>query len=112
MSDYIQLYTTAPSRDEAERIARMLVERRLAACVQVLGPITSTYRWQGAIETSQEWLCLAKSRSGLFDAMEKAIRQIHPYQVPEILVVPILAGTADYLAWLGEQTEPPGPGNG
>jgi len=78
----------------------------MAACVQVLGPISSTYRWQGALETSQEWLCLAKSRRGLYDAIEKAIRRIHPYQVPEILAVPVVAGSAAYLAWLDEEVQP------
>jgi periplasmic divalent cation tolerance protein len=102
-SDPIQVLTTTPSREEAERIARALVEERWAACVQVLGPITSTYRWQGAIETSQEWLCVAKSRRGLFAGIEKAVRRLHPYQVPEILAVPVVAGSADYLAWLDQE---------
>jgi len=100
MNNYVQVVTTTASREDAERIARGLVEGRLAACVQVLGPVTSTYHWQGAIETSQEWLLVAKSRRDLYEAIEKAIRQAHPYQVPEILAVPILAGSADYLAWL------------
>ncbi len=104
MTEHIQVLTTTSSREEAERIARTLVEDRLAACVQVLGPIASTYRWQGAIETSQEWLCLAKSRRELYDAIEKAIRRIHSYQVPEILAVPVVAGSADYLAWVDQKT--------
>ncbi len=108
MSEYIQVLTTVESREDAERIARTLVEERLAACVQVLGPISSTYRWQGAIRASQEWLCLAKSRRGLYDAIEKAIRRVHPYQVPEILAVPIVAGSAAYLAWLDEEVQRPG----
>jgi len=105
MPEHIQVLTTTASREDAERIARVLVEERLAACVQVLGPISSTYRWQGAIETSQEWLCLAKSRRNLYEAIEKAIRGVHPYQVPEILAVPIVAGSADYLAWLDQEVK-------
>jgi periplasmic divalent cation tolerance protein len=100
MTDYIQVVTTTGRREEAEAIARRLVEDRLAACAQVLGPITSTYRWQGKIETAEEWQCWAKSRRELYPAIEQAIRRLHPYQVPEILAVPILEGSADYLAWL------------
>jgi len=80
-----------------------LVEDRLAACVQVLGPISSTYRWQSKVETAQEWQCWAKSRRQLYDQLEEAIRRIHPYDEPEILALPILAGSEGYLAWLGKQ---------
>ena len=100
MSEYIQVVTTTQRREDADRIARALVEARLAACVQVAGPITSTYRWRGKIETAEEWQCWAKSRRELYDEIEQAIRHIHPYEVPEILALPILAGGADYLAWL------------
>ena len=105
MSDCIQVFTTAASQDEAARIARMLVEERLAACVHVLGPITSTYRWQGAIQTSQEWLCIAKTARGLYGEVERAIRQAHSYDVPEILAIEVAAGSADYLAWLGGEVK-------
>jgi periplasmic divalent cation tolerance protein len=100
MTDCIQVFTTASSQEEAARIARTLVESRLAACVQVLGPITSTYRWQGAIETGQEWLCIAKTARGLYPQVEQAIRQAHSYQVPEILAIDVAEASADYLAWL------------
>ena len=100
MTDCLEVLTTAPSQEEAVRIARMLVEERLAACVQVLGPITSLYRWQGAIETAQEWLCIAKTLRRLYPEVERAIRESHSYQVPEILAVEVAAGGADYLAWL------------
>jgi periplasmic divalent cation tolerance protein len=105
MTDCIQVLTTTASQDEAARIARTLVEGRLAACVQVLGPITSTYRWQGAIETSQEWLCIAKTLKGLYPEVEQAIRQAHSYQVPEILAVAVAAASADYLAWLAGEVK-------
>ena len=72
----------------------------MAACVQVAGPITSTYRWQGKIETAQEWQCWAKSRREFYDEIQQAIRRLHPYEVPEILALPVLAGSVDYLAWL------------
>lgn len=100
MTDYIQIVTTTEHREDAERIARTLVEERLAACAQVTGPISSTYHWQGKIETAQEWQCWAKSRRDLYEQVEQAIRRLHPYEVPEILAMPIFAGSAAYLAWL------------
>ena len=100
----IQVFCALPSRHAAESMARQLVENRLAACVQVLGPISSTYRWEGAIETAEEWLCLIKSREDLYRALEAAIRASHPYEVPEIIAVPISAGNPDYLDWLGRET--------
>jgi periplasmic divalent cation tolerance protein len=104
MIDYIQVVTTTERREDAERIGRALVEERLAACVQVAGPITSTYRWQGKIETAEEWQCWAKSRRDLFEQIEQTIRRLHPYEVPEILAMPIASGSADYLAWLDAET--------
>jgi periplasmic divalent cation tolerance protein len=100
MAEYIQVVTTTEHREDAESIARALVEGRLAACVQVIGPISSTYRWHDAIQTAQEWQCWIKSRRDLYDQVEEAIRRLHPYEVPEILAVPVLAGSAAYLAWL------------
>ncbi len=105
MAEYIQVVTTVAHRQDAERIARGLVERRLAACVQVVGPIASTYWWQGRIETAEEWQCWAKSRGSLYDEIERSIRELHPYEVPEILAVPVLAGGADYLAWLDAEVK-------
>jgi len=106
MTDCIQIVTTTERKEDAEAIARSLVEDRLAACVQVLGPVTSTYRWEGKIETSQEWQVWAKTRRKLYDRVEEAIRRLHPYDVPEILAVPIVAGSQSYLAWLaGEVRE-------
>jgi periplasmic divalent cation tolerance protein len=105
MDDYIQLVTTTESKEQAEAIARTLVERREAACVQIVGPITSIYRWQGQIETGQEWQCWIKSRRGLYDRIEATIRQLHSYQVPEILAMPILAGNPAYLRWIDQQVE-------
>ena len=106
MTDYIQVVTTTGRKEDAQAIARALVEQRLAACVQVLGPITSTYRWEGKIETSQEWQCWAKSRRELYEQIEGAIRRLHPYEVPEILAMAILAGSRSYLAWLDEEVSP------
>jgi len=101
---FVQITTTTEKREDAERIARLLVEGRLAACVQIVGPIKSVYRWKGAVETAEEYLCLAKTRSDLYEAVEAAILDAHPYEVPEIVAVPIIAGSASYLAWLKAET--------
>jgi len=103
MTKINQVITTTETKADAQAIADALVERRLAACVQVIGPITSTYRWQGEIETAEEWLCVIKSRQDLYDVLEAAIREVHPYDVPEILAVPVVAGSKDYLAWLDSE---------
>ncbi len=105
MSDFIQVSTTAPSKEEADRIAQILVERRLAACVQVAGPIESCYRWKGALERSAEWLCLVKTTRGKYAAVEAAILANHAYEVPEIIAFPIETGSEAYLAWLRTETE-------
>ncbi len=102
MADYLQVFTTMPSAGEAERIAGELLRQRLAACVQVVGPITSTYRWQGRVETAREWLCLAKTDRARYPRLLAAIEDTHPYDTPEIVAVPIVLGAERYLAWLGD----------
>jgi periplasmic divalent cation tolerance protein len=108
MTDYIQVITTTATREDADRIAQTLVSRRLAACVQVSGPLASTYWWQGAIETASEFECVAKSRQDLFPQIELAICEVHPYQTPEILATRIIAGNEAYLDWLNAELQPPG----
>jgi periplasmic divalent cation tolerance protein len=112
MLNYVQIVTTTQHREEAERIGRTLVDQRLAACAQVAGPIRSTYRWRGTVETAVEWQCVAKSRLDLFDQVQRAIRGLHPYEVPEMLAVPLVAGSADYLAWLDAELQPAETGEG
>jgi periplasmic divalent cation tolerance protein len=102
VTEYVQVLTTASSEEEAERIASALLDRRLAACVQVLGPITSRYRWQGELERATEWQCLAKTEASAYPAVEEAIGAIHSYDEPEIIATPIVAGSEGYLAWVGE----------
>lgn len=104
-AEYLQVTTTTGSEDEAERIGAALVERRLAACVQVAGPITSRYRWQGEVETAREWLCLAKTEAGRYLQLEAAIRELHSYDEPEIIATPIVAGSAGYLEWVSRNVE-------
>ena len=106
-NQYIQVVTTTAARKDAERIARVLLEKRLAGCVQIVGPLRSLYRWKGAVETSGEWMCLIKSRASRYASLERAIRENHPYEVPEILALPVLRGSKAYLEWLDAELKPP-----
>ena len=103
MTKTVQVITTTGTKADAQRIARALVEKRLAGCVQVVGPITSTYWWRGEIETAEEWMCVIKSREDLYEELEAAVKEVHPYDVPEILAVPLVAGSRDYLDWLDSE---------
>jgi len=94
--------TTTETKEEAEKIAQYLVEQKLAACVQITGPITSIYRWKGKVEKAQEWLCLIKTREELYDKVETAIKKLHSYETPEIFAVPIIKGSSEYLSWLDD----------
>lgn len=105
-ASYVQVLTTVASEAEAERIASALVELRLAACVQTVGPITSRYRWQGKIEQAEEWQCLAKTEASRYQEVEDAIRELHSYEEPEILAIPVLAGSQGYLSWISESLTP------
>lgn len=98
----ILVMTTTGTADEAQRIGRELVERRLAACVQVDGPITSIYRWAGAVETSTEWRLTAKTRRESFNAVAAAIRELHSYQLPEIVAIDVAGASPEYRAWVEE----------
>lgn len=97
--------TATDSIAEAERIAKHLVEGRLAACVQVTGPMTSTYRWEGTVQTSEEFMCVIKTRRQMVQDVEAAIRSLHSYENPEIIAVPIEAGSSEYLAWVASETQ-------
>lgn len=97
----VEIRTTFAARGAAESCAAILVERRLAACVQVEGPVQSTYRWQGAIERTEEFRCTAKTTTALAAACMDAIRRGHPYENPELLVAKVAAGPA-YAAWVRE----------
>jgi periplasmic divalent cation tolerance protein len=99
---YLLILTTAGSRDQAEALAKELVERRLAACVNVIHEICSAYRWKGEFTRDTEELLLIKSSERLFPELRKAIRELHSYETPEIIAVPIADGDGDYLSWLGE----------
>jgi len=105
MGSYIQVVTTVTDRATAEQLAASLLEQRLAACVQI-APCSSWYRWQGKIEQSEELVCTIKTRHDLFPEVCRAIRAMHPYQIPEILAMPVIAGAESYLAWMEQELQP------
>lgn len=98
----IVVFMTAPDGEEAGRLAELLVEKRLAACVQILPGMESVYRWQGRTERQREVLLLAKTTRAKFEALEREVRAVHSYETPEIVAVPIIAGSPAYLQWLAE----------
>jgi periplasmic divalent cation tolerance protein len=106
MNNYIQVLITIDSEEKAKHLQRLLVEHRAAACVQVWGPIFSTYRWEGEIQDAQEWMCLAKTEAEQYDWLESLVKENHPYDVPEILAFPIFTGNKEYLDWVGAETTP------
>jgi len=92
--------STSSSKEEAEKIARLLVEERLAACVNVLPGLRSFYRWKGKVEDAAEWLLLIKSSRGQFDKLKTTLGKLHSYEVPEVIALPIVDGSKNYLLWL------------
>ena len=102
MPDFIQVVTTAASKEQAARIAQHLLDRRLAGCVQVSGPISSSNWWQGKLETAEEWYCIIKTTAARYPEVEAAIRTVHQYDVPEILAFPVVFGSKNYLDWLAD----------
>jgi periplasmic divalent cation tolerance protein len=102
----IVVFMTAANGEEAVRLADMLVKRNLAACVQILPAIQSVYRWEGRIEKQAEILIMAKSVKSNFDELEREVRALHSYETPEIVALPIIAGSASYLEWLAAAVEP------
>lgn len=102
--DYCQAVTTTDSREEADRLARGAVEARVAACAQIVGPITSVFWWEGAVDTAQEWQVVFKTTTNAYPALERHLREAHSYDVPEILCLPVTAGNPAYLAWLDTET--------
>ena len=103
MAGFIQITITVGTREEGQQLVHNLVENRLIACGQIVGPIQSTYWWKGKIETAQEWMCLAKSKEEKFAEIVRQVRRMHSYEVPEIIAVPLIAVDADYSHWLEEE---------
>jgi len=104
MTDYIVVYVTAPE-NEAAALSKTLVEERLVACVNIVPGLRSIYWWQGKIEDEPEVLCIMKTRSNLFESLRDRVRELHSYEVEEIIALPILAGNLPYLDWIKENTK-------
>ena len=104
MDEAIVVLTNMPDRGAAERLAQDLVERRLAACVNVLAECTSVYRWTGAVENAREVPVLIKTRAALYKDLEAAIGELHPYELPEIVALPIVGGLPEFLEWVTDGT--------
>ncbi|MBM3888735.1 MAG: divalent-cation tolerance protein CutA [Verrucomicrobia bacterium] len=99
-SSYWVVFVTAGSRREARKLAQALLERRLVACANIVPGVESHYWWQGKIDCSREWLLVMKTRRPRFGALRRAVKELHGYQVPEIIAVPLVAGDATYLRWM------------
>lgn len=103
-TEFVIVFVTVPDEAFAERLARDLVSEKLAACVNVLPSVRSVYAWQGEICNEGELLCLLKTRRALFPAVRERVLDLHPYQVPEVIAIPLVEGSETYLAWLRDNT--------
>jgi periplasmic divalent cation tolerance protein len=102
----IVVFVTVPDVEDAERIGRSLVEGRLAACVNIVPQIRSLFRWEGKVADESETLLIVKTRRALFDSLRAHVKQMHPYDIPEVIALPVVAGHQPYLRWIDEATEP------
>jgi len=100
MTEYIQVFTTTDTKENARQISKRVVDRNLAACAQIVGPITSTFWWKNNLNEEEEWLIIIKTRRNLYEELETAIKMAHKYEIPEILAIPVVAGSKSYLDWL------------
>ncbi len=105
MTPAIVVLVTVGSEREAETIATVLLEERLAACVNVTSPVRSLYRWEGRIADDREWQLIIKTQARLFESLATRVRALHSYDVPEIIALPVLAGTTDYVDWIQNETK-------
>jgi len=102
--EWLTVLTTTDVAEKAEALARGAVEARVAACAQISGPVTSVYRWKGAVETAGEWQVLFKTTGACYDDLESYLRRAHDYDTPEIIATPIVRGSADYQRWVADET--------
>ncbi|MDJ0601959.1 MAG: divalent-cation tolerance protein CutA [Crocosphaera sp.] len=102
-SPFIIVITTTAKKEDADQIATTLLTRKLAGCVQILGPISSHYYWENELCQDEEWICLIKSSQHNYQTLENTIQEIHPYEIPEIISLPIVEGNESYLSWLNQQ---------
>ncbi|MET7439581.1 divalent-cation tolerance protein CutA [Streptomyces sp. NPDC004082] len=103
-ADWLTVLTTTDAPGKAQALARGAVEARVAACAQISGPVTSVYRWNGEVETAEEWQVLFKTTGARYDALEAHLRAAHDYDTPEIIATPVVRGSADYLRWVARET--------
>lgn len=106
MADCLQVTTTFPDEETAQRVAACVVEEQLAACAQVQGPVSSTYRWKGKVDRNEEWYCHLKTTSFRLERLQSRIRELHPYEVPEIVAVALVGGNPAYLRWIEDSVRP------
>ncbi len=105
MPEFIVVFVTCGSEEEALKIAHSLVEERVAACVNLISPVRSIYRWEGKIWDEKEWILIIKTQKESFEELERKVKSLHSYSVPEIIGLPIVEGSSSYLQWLEEMTE-------
>lgn len=103
MTDKIVVMSTCGSAEEAQRLARELVSPRAAACVNIVAPVRSVYRWNGKIEDTEEWLLIVKTSRAAFDRLRAILEAAHSYELPEVLAIPVIAGSPNYLAWVEQE---------
>lgn len=103
MTDKIVVFNTCASAEESERLARTLIDARLAACVTVISPVRSFYRWNGAVTDAAEWLLVIKTSRALFERLRAALESAHSYELPELLALPVVEGSANYLSWIDSE---------
>ena len=101
---YVVVFITCPDMESAEKIAKTLVEKKLAACVNLVKVAKSIYRWKGKVEEAEEVLLIAKTKTSLVEQLKKEVKSVHPYQVPEVICTPVIAGLEEYLKWLEQET--------
>jgi periplasmic divalent cation tolerance protein len=105
MPDFILVQTSIDTKEAAQKLAGIIIENRLAACCWISGPITSIYWWKGQKEQAQEWVCSFKTRNELYNSLETAIKELHSYEVPEIVATPVVAGSQSFLEWIVSETK-------
>jgi len=101
---YVVVFITCPDMESAEKIAKTLVEKKLSACVNLVKVAKSIYRWKGKVEEAEEVLLIAKTKTSLAEQLKKEVKSVHPYQVPEVICTPVIAGLEEYLKWLEQET--------
>jgi len=105
LTGILVVFTTFDKAEDARRMARSLLQKRLSACIQILGPIRSFYRWKGKEEEAEEWLCLIKTTQELYPELEAVILEQHPYETPEIVALPVVRGSRGYLEWVRQEVD-------